>query len=150
MYDVKDFSGTYEGIQENLYFGEFQKDSSGEKVFKEYKEHLQLTLIIYQTGSKINVNFFSLNTQNQKSSKIESSNVVLSKTEDNQHYILTCYHGDIGVPEKGGHHETVVLKFIKKDNNYCIEGGSYDNRKLQARGKFIDLKRVHQKTLHPF
>ncbi|WP_430411908.1 hypothetical protein [Kordia sp.] len=145
MYVIKNFSGTYKGRQINLYFSEDRKD-----IFKEYKENLELTLVIHQTGSKINVNFFYYNTSSKKSSKHKCDQVIISKTDDEQHYVLTCYHGDIGELENGGHHETIILKFIKRNRKYHIEGGCYDNRKLQARGKFVELKKVSSAMDHPF
>ncbi|KAB8154020.1 hypothetical protein EZY14_006165 [Kordia sp. TARA_039_SRF] len=150
LYEVKDFSGTYCGTIEYLYFKEFKENLYKQKIFKEYKKHLQLTLIIYQTGSEINISFFYKDTVNKKSSKVESTKVVMSKTDDGQHFILTCYHGSLGILEEGGHHETIVLKFLKSGDDCFIEGGFYDNRKLQGRGKFVNLKKVNQETIHPF
>lgn len=149
MFETKDFSGTYTGTIEYLYFKEFQESFYKQKIFKEYKRHSELTLIIYQTGSKINISFFYKDTVGNKT-KVESTKVVMSKTDDGQHFILTCYHGSLGILEEGGHHETIVLKFLKSGDDCFIEGGFYDNRKLQGRGRFVDLKKVSQHTLHPF
>lgn len=149
MFDIKDFSGTYKGTIEYLYYKEFKENLYKQKMFKEYKRHSELTLIIYQTGSKINISFFYKDTGDNKT-KVESTKVVMSKTDDGQHFILTCYHGSLGILEEGGHHETIVLKFLKTGNECSIEGGFYDNRKLQGRGRFVNLKKVNQNTLHPF
>ncbi len=150
MYIVKNFSGTYEGRQINLYFSEFKESFYKEEIFKEFRQDLELTLVIHQTGSKINVNLFYYDTRSKKSSKHKCDQVIISKTDDRQHYVLTCHYGDIGALESGGHHETMILKFIKRNRKYHIEGGCYDNRKLQARGEFVELKKVSTALEHPF
>jgi len=150
MFTTDDFSGTYEGIQENLVMKQFKNNIEDGVVFKEYKEHLTLKLIIEQTGSAIKASFFYYDTKSDKSSKLENTQVTISKTADDQHYLLTCLYGEIGVLENGGHHETMVLKYIVDGGECRLEGGSYDNRKIQARGKFIDLKKVSSDKIHPF
>ncbi|WP_046758445.1 hypothetical protein [Kordia jejudonensis] len=150
MYIVKNFSGTYKGRQLNMYFSEFKESFYKKEIFKECRQDLELTIVIHQTGSKINVNFFYYDTSSKKSSKHKCDQVIVSKTDDDQHYMLTCHYGDIGTLEKGGHHETMILKFIKRNRKYHIEGGCYDNRKLQARGKFVDIKKVSSSKDHPF
>ncbi|EDP97663.1 hypothetical protein U8527_04920 [Kordia algicida OT-1] len=150
MFTVEDFSGTYEGTQENIILKEVERDDENKKIYREYREHLQLKIIIHQTGSDIKANFFYYNTNDGKSSKSEDAQVSVTKTADGCHYILTCLHGDIGILENGGHHETVVLKYIKQGSGYCLEGGYYDNRKFHARGMFIGLKKVSSEVRHPF
>lgn len=150
MFTIEDFSGTYEGTQENLLLKEIKENEEGIRLYKEYREHLKLKIIIYQTGSDIKANFFYYDTKSDKSSKSEDTQVIVSKTADDRHYLLTCLHGDIGVLENGGHHETVVLKYIKEGEECRLEGGFYDNRKTQARGKFIGLKKVSSDKIHPF
>ncbi|MEM6718040.1 MAG: hypothetical protein AAF611_01870 [Bacteroidota bacterium] len=149
MFIVDDFSGTYKGTIESFYFKEFKESFYPQEIFREYRRNSELTLIIYQTGSEMKVSFFYVESGDKKI-KAESAKIVMTKTDDQQHIILTCHYGELGTIEDGGHHVTVVLKFIKNENNYHVKGGFYDNRKLQARGKFIDLKKVNQHTLHPF
>ncbi|AXG68006.1 hypothetical protein KORDIASMS9_00190 [Kordia sp. SMS9] len=149
MFTVDDFSGTYKGTIESFYFKEFKQSFYSHEMFREYKRNSKLTIIVYQTGSEIKVSFFYVESGDKKI-KAESSKVMMTKTDDGQHIILTCHYGELGTIENGGHHVTVVLKFIRKENDHHVKGGFYDNRKLQARGKFVDLKKVNQNTLHPF
>jgi hypothetical protein len=151
MFTTKDFSGTYKGEQVSKYNKDVGKTLCGKRnAFEEYEDKSKVELIIHQNGSSLNLISFYYDSRGMKKMKLESDKVILSKTEDNQHYILTCHHGDIGVLKNSGYHGTTILKLIEKENTICMEGGYYTNRNSQTRGEFVKLKRVNKQTNHPF
>lgn len=144
LYWTEDFSGRYEG------FLEYEYRDADCNVTKGKLKHVK---IISQTGSKICIFSFTIQSDGKASSKSENKGMFVEKLQDGVHYqLLYNYLNDGNIDLKfSPHYGTEIIKFIKDGNDKLISGRYFTERlPHQTRGNFIEMKRVSGDLKHDF